>query len=74
MPTQAASVTWIIANSNLRTLVDVEYRGKTGDGLLRHPSYPGVREGLMEGPSPPANCAFRRRSPARLSPRIEAKP
>ena len=30
-------------------LVDVAFRGKTGDGLLRHPSYQGVREDLMEG-------------------------
>jgi ATP-dependent DNA ligase len=29
-------------------LVDVEYRGKTGDGVLRHPSYQGIREDLME--------------------------
>jgi len=29
-------------------LIDAEFRGKTGDGLLRHPSYKGVREDLME--------------------------
>jgi bifunctional non-homologous end joining protein LigD len=31
-------------------LVDVEFRGRTGDGLLRHPSYQGVREDLMDAP------------------------
>jgi bifunctional non-homologous end joining protein LigD len=34
-------------------LVDVAFRGKTGDGLLRHPSYQGVREDLMEGGEQP---------------------
>jgi bifunctional non-homologous end joining protein LigD len=33
-------------------LVDVEYRGRTGDGLLRHPSFEGVREDLMDEPAP----------------------
>jgi bifunctional non-homologous end joining protein LigD len=33
-------------------LVDVEFRGRTGDGLLRHPSYQGVREDLMDAPAP----------------------
>jgi hypothetical protein len=28
-------------------LVDAEFRGKTADGLLRHPSFKGVREDLM---------------------------
>jgi bifunctional non-homologous end joining protein LigD len=28
-------------------LVDAEYRGTTGDGLLRHPSFKGVREDLV---------------------------
>jgi bifunctional non-homologous end joining protein LigD len=32
-------------------LIDAEFRGKTGDGLLRHPSYHGVREDLMETPA-----------------------
>jgi bifunctional non-homologous end joining protein LigD len=27
-------------------LVDVEFRGKTGEGLLRHPSFKGIREDL----------------------------
>lgn len=30
-------------------LVDAEFRGKTGEGLLRHPSFKGLREDLMEG-------------------------
>jgi len=30
-----------------RLLVDAEFRGKTADGLLRHPSFKGVREDLM---------------------------
>jgi bifunctional non-homologous end joining protein LigD len=30
-----------------RVLVDAEFRGKTADGLLRHPSFKGVREDLM---------------------------
>jgi bifunctional non-homologous end joining protein LigD len=30
-----------------RVLVDAEVRGLTGDGLLRHPSFKGVREDLM---------------------------
>jgi ATP-dependent DNA ligase len=29
-------------------LGDVEYRRKTKSGLLRHPSYKGLREDLME--------------------------
>jgi bifunctional non-homologous end joining protein LigD len=29
-------------------LVDAEFRGKTGDGLLRHPAFKGVRQYLME--------------------------
>jgi bifunctional non-homologous end joining protein LigD len=31
-----------------RVLVDAEFRGKTGDGLLRHPAFKGVRRDLME--------------------------
>lgn len=31
-----------------RVLVDAEFRGKTGEGLLRHPSFKGVRRDLME--------------------------
>ena len=31
-----------------RVLVDAEYRSKTGDGLLRHPAFIGVRQDLME--------------------------
>jgi hypothetical protein len=27
-------------------MIDVEFRGKTGAGLLRHPSYQGVRDDL----------------------------
>jgi bifunctional non-homologous end joining protein LigD len=30
-----------------RLLVEAEFRGKTADGLLRHPSFKGVREDLM---------------------------
>jgi bifunctional non-homologous end joining protein LigD len=30
-----------------RVLVEAEFRGKTADGLLRHPSFKGVREDLM---------------------------
>jgi bifunctional non-homologous end joining protein LigD len=29
-----------------RVMVDVEFRGKTGDGLLRHPKFMGIREDL----------------------------
>ena len=29
-------------------LVDAEFRGKTGEGLLRHPAFKGIREDLME--------------------------
>ncbi len=29
-------------------LVDAEFRGKTGEGLLRHPAFKGVREDLMQ--------------------------
>ena len=29
-------------------LVDAEFRGKTGEGLLRHPAFKGVRRDLME--------------------------
>lgn len=29
-------------------LIDAEFRGKTGEGLLRHPSFKGVRRDLME--------------------------
>jgi bifunctional non-homologous end joining protein LigD len=28
-------------------LVDAEFRGKTGEGLLRHPSFKGIREDLV---------------------------
>ena len=31
-----------------RVLVDAEFRGKTGEGLLRHPAFKGVRRDLME--------------------------
>lgn len=27
-----------------QVLVDAEFRGKTGEGLLRHPSFKGIRE------------------------------
>ena len=30
-----------------RVLVDAEFRGKTGEGLLRHPAFKGVRRDLM---------------------------
>jgi hypothetical protein len=29
-------------------LVDAGFRGKTGDGLLRHPAFKGVRRDLMD--------------------------
>jgi bifunctional non-homologous end joining protein LigD len=29
-------------------LIDAEFRGRTGEGLLRHPSYTGLREDLMD--------------------------
>jgi bifunctional non-homologous end joining protein LigD len=31
-----------------KVLVDAEFRGKTGEGLLRHPAFKGVRRDLME--------------------------
>jgi bifunctional non-homologous end joining protein LigD len=31
-----------------RVLVDAEFRGKTGEGLLRHPAFKGMRRDLME--------------------------
>jgi bifunctional non-homologous end joining protein LigD len=36
-----------------RVLVDAEFRGLTGDGLLRHPSFKGVRDDLTWHPSSP---------------------
>ena len=30
-----------------QVLVDVEFRGKTGEGLLRHASFKGTREDLV---------------------------
>jgi bifunctional non-homologous end joining protein LigD len=48
-------------------LVDVEFRGKTGDGLLRHPSYEGVREDLMETPRPSLGRGSGRRPRSGLS-------
>jgi len=30
-------------------LADVEYRALTGDGKLRHPSFKGLRQDLMDG-------------------------
>ena len=50
-------------------LVDVEFRGKTGDGLLRHPSYQGMREDLMEEPAARLSRASGRRSRSGLSAR-----
>ena len=35
---------WVKPN----VLIDAEFRGKTGEGLLRHPSFKGVRRDLME--------------------------
>jgi hypothetical protein len=29
-------------------LVDAEFRGRTGEGLLRHPAFKGVRRDLMD--------------------------
>ena len=31
-------------------LADVEYRALTGDGKVRHPSFKGIREDLMQPP------------------------
>jgi bifunctional non-homologous end joining protein LigD len=47
-------------------LIDAEFRGKTRDGLLRHPSYEGVRDDLMtDAAGPPSKrAATRRRRPA----------
>jgi bifunctional non-homologous end joining protein LigD len=28
-------------------MVEAEFRGKTGEGLLRHPSFKGIREDLV---------------------------
>jgi bifunctional non-homologous end joining protein LigD len=44
-PTRKPKARWV----RPQVLVDVEFRGRTGkgDGLLRHPSYKGVREDLM---------------------------
>jgi bifunctional non-homologous end joining protein LigD len=50
-------------------LVDVEFRGRTGDGLLRHPSYQGVREDLMDAADPPVSRASGRRGRPGLSAR-----
>ena len=33
-----------------RVLIDAEFRGKTGEGLLRHPAFKGVRQDLMDEP------------------------
>jgi hypothetical protein len=52
-----------------RVSIDVEFRGKTGDGLLRHPSYHGVREDLMEPPAPRVSRASGRRGRPGLSAR-----
>jgi hypothetical protein len=44
-------------------LVDAEFRGKTADGLLRHPSYKGIREDLMSELQPTKRSAARRVRP-----------
>jgi bifunctional non-homologous end joining protein LigD len=31
-------------------LADIEYRALTGEGKLRHPSFKGLREDLMQAP------------------------
>ena len=31
-----------------RVMVDAEFRGTTGEGLLRHPAFKGVRQDLMD--------------------------
>jgi hypothetical protein len=54
-------------------LIDAEFRGKTGDGLLRHPSYAGVREDLMQAASASASTPARRASRARPRPSHSAK-
>jgi bifunctional non-homologous end joining protein LigD len=33
-------------------LIDAEFRGRTGDGLLRHPLFKGIRADLMDAPPP----------------------
>jgi hypothetical protein len=49
-------------------LIDAEFRGRTGDGLLRHPSFKGVRQDLMEAPAPRrARCVSGRRGRPGLS-------
>jgi bifunctional non-homologous end joining protein LigD len=50
-------------------LVDVEFRGRTGEGLLRHPLYQGVREDLMEPPAPRVSRASGRRGRSGFSAR-----
>jgi bifunctional non-homologous end joining protein LigD len=51
-------------------LIDAEFRGRTGDGLLRHPSYKGIREDLMDAPGPRrVRRASGRRGRPGLSPR-----
>jgi hypothetical protein len=51
-------------------LIDAEFRGRTGDGLLRHPSFKGVREDLMD--APPTRRA-RRASGRRGRPDLSAR-
>jgi hypothetical protein len=42
-------------------LVDAEFRGKTGEGLLRHPSCKGIREDLNETSSLESSLRGRKR-------------
>ena len=42
-------------------LGDVEFRRKTKSGLLRHPSYKGLREDLMELPQTPRRSSASKR-------------
>jgi bifunctional non-homologous end joining protein LigD len=51
-------------------MVEVEYTGSTGDGLLRHPSFVGLREDLMESaPSPVEKKGSRARTAIKKSSR-----
>ena len=65
MPRKFPKAKWV----RPAVLVDAEYRGKTGEGLLRHPSYQGVREDLMDVALRAPRRASGRRASARSAPR-----
>jgi bifunctional non-homologous end joining protein LigD len=46
MPVKKPKATWV----KPEVLADVEYRATTADGRMRHGSFKGVREDLMERP------------------------